>query len=83
MGVDHAVTSHVSEPQMERHTRIVQIVLNAAIRVHQNVLHDIAGIDTLADAAIESHGNHPAQRFPMPVQQLANRLRIAVPGLLK
>jgi len=74
--INDAIFGQLAQPKMERHHRICQIVLQTLRRFHQDVLHDIAGIDATSHGLIESHLDHAPNRLPMPIHQAIDSLRI-------
>jgi hypothetical protein len=76
--INDAVFRQLSQPKMERHHRIRQIVLQTLRRFHQDILHDIAGIDATSHGLIESHLDHAPNSLPMPIHQAIDGLRITI-----
>ena len=54
MGVDDVVLGDVPQPEVKGHERIVQIVLQPAVRFEQHVLHDVAGIDARRQRRVQA-----------------------------
>ncbi len=71
MGINQPVPRHLTQPEMERHGGILEVIGKPAVSIDENFLHDIAGIDSSTNALIETHCDHTSQRIAMTVQQLA------------
>lgn len=63
MGIDDSILGHVPQPKRKRHPRIAEIVLNSAVRVEENLLHDVAGIFAACELAIKPQIDRPPQRI--------------------
>ena len=77
MGVDQPVLGHVPQPEMKRHGRMDQILLQAAISLDEHILHDIAGIHPALDRRIESQVYQPPQCIAVAIEQFVDRRAIA------
>jgi hypothetical protein len=65
---------------MKRQLPIDKIILQAAIRLDQHVLNDVAGIDTLSELSIHAHVDHSPQRLSMPSQKTVDGVAVPFGG---
>ena len=79
MGVDQPVLRHLPQPQMERHLRILQILLEPPMGFDQHVLRDVASIDAAAPAPDPS-ATGPSSAPPRDGVPAADRPRASSPG---
>jgi hypothetical protein len=63
---------------MEGHGRVSYVVLHPATGFEQDILYDIAGVDSASHCLIESHLDQPADRFTMAVHQPVDSIGISV-----
>jgi hypothetical protein len=77
MGIDQPILRDLPQPQMKRHRRIFQVIVQAAIGFDQHILHNIAGIHSTLHHAVHSQIDHPPQRFAVTIEQPVNRCSVA------
>jgi hypothetical protein len=68
MHVEHAVPGQMPQPEMERHRAILDELAQPTVSFQQDVLHDVAGINSLGNRAIQACLDHASQRVAMPFQ---------------
>ena len=71
--VNHPVARDLAEPEVERHGRVAEVIGQAAARLDQDVLHDVARVDPAADRVVEPEVDHPPQRFAVPLPEPIGR----------
>ena len=81
MSVNDPVFGDLPKPKMKRHDRIVHVSLQTAIGFDQNILHDIADVDSFLDFVVQSHSHQLPKRVSVSVHQLIYRRHITVFGL--
>ena len=76
--VDHRVARDLADPEVERHRRVAQVLIQPLARLDQDVLDDVTGIDPAPQRAIEAELDHPPQRcairLPEPLRRPSRRL---------
>ena len=65
---------------MEWQDRIPEIVGQPPARFDEDILHDVARVDSSANRMIESQIDHPAQRLAMPGPEPFGGGRVAING---
>ncbi len=70
VSVDQPVFGHLTQPQVKRHDRVLQILLQAAIGVDHHLLHDVACVDTTFEHLVHPQINHPPHSVAVSVKQL-------------
>ena len=83
VGIDDPIAGDMPEPQMERHRRITQIVLQPAIGFYQDILHHVADVDPLLDPLVKPHLHQPANGGPVAIHQAVDRLCVAALDILE
>lgn len=73
MSVNDSILGDLSQPQMERHHGVAQIILQPTIGFHKYVLNNIADIDPILDPFVQSHSHHLPDRITMPIHQSIHR----------
>ncbi len=81
VGVDDAVLRDLPQPQVVGHARLGQVLLEAAIGLDQNVLHDVADVDSPLNSLVEAKLDHPPERIAVAVQEAVNGVRVALLGI--
>ena len=69
VGVDQPVLGHLPQPQVKRHLRILQILLQPPMGFDQHILRDVASIDAPRQHRVHPQLDHPPHRAAMPCQQ--------------
>ena len=67
MSVDDPVFGDLPHPKMKRHDGIVQVPLQPPIGFHQNILNNIADVDTFLNLLIQPHPNQLPERVAVSV----------------
>ena len=70
MHVDQPVFRELSQPQVKRHGRIIDVITHPLARFKQNVLHNITGIDSRGDRPIQTHIHHFANGFTVTIHEV-------------
>ena len=78
--VDHSIFCQLPQPQVKWQPGIGQVVLQSRIRLQQDVLNDVAGIDPPSNPTIQPQLNHFAKRRSMPFEQPVDGGAITCPG---
>ena len=69
MGIYEPVAGHMTQPELEWHRGVGEIIAEAAVGFDHHILHDIAGIDPPLNHPVHPQMNHPLDRLPMAFQE--------------
>ena len=83
VGIDQAVSGHVSEPETKRHRRVGEIVTKPTIRLNHHILNNIAGIDTALHTTVHAGSDEATNRLAVPSKQPVDGCRVALPNPLE
>jgi hypothetical protein len=83
VGVDNVVLGDMPQPEVKRHGRVLEVLLQTAARFEEHVLNDVAGIEALDDGGVEAEVDEPAHRLAVPRQQLIDGGNVAVARLVE
>ena len=75
--VDEAIAGHVPQPQLERHRWVREVVAEAAVRLDEHVLHDVAGVHPPLHHPVHPAVDEPPDRRAVPREQVIDRRGIA------
>jgi hypothetical protein len=76
MRVDQPVVRDMPQPKMERHRRILQVLVEAAVGLYQHILHNVARVDPALHHPVHPQVDHPPQRLAVPIQELVDGGRL-------
>lgn len=79
--VDHAVFGKLPEPKMERHFSFVDVTGKASVGFDEDVLDDVAGVDSAGDLAVEPEGDHFSKRLAVAVHEIINGCFVSCAGI--
>ena len=71
--VDDVVLSDLTEPEVERHHRVAEILGQPLAGLEQDVLDDVTGVNPAGHRLIEPQPDHPPQRRPVSLPELTGR----------
>lgn len=83
MSVDDSVFGDLSDPQVEGHYWVFQVIAEPAVGLEKHILDHIAYIDPLLNSVIQPHFYHAAQRGSVPVEQTIDGIRVALAGIFQ
>jgi hypothetical protein len=71
--IDDLVASDLPEPEVERQDRIAQIIPQPLTGFEEDVLDNVARVDTASESPIQTQPDHPTQGRAMPLPQFLRR----------
>jgi hypothetical protein len=78
MGIDDTVFCDLANPKMKGDRGGLDVFDESSVCLDQDILNNVAHVDPLSQPLVEPHGDHPAQRIPMSVEEFFDRLRFAL-----
>jgi hypothetical protein len=81
VSVDDPVLGNLPQPQVIRHSRLSEIVLQPAVGLDQHILHDIAHIDPPLYFLVQPKLHHAPQAVTMPLHQTVDCVGVAPFGI--
>ncbi len=78
--VDQPITCEPAKPEVKGEGRLVKVVGKPIRGFQQDVLDNVAGIDTASDAAVHPGPDQPAKCVTVTIQQPGNRVLVTTAG---
>jgi len=78
VGVDEPVAGHVPQPKAKRHRRILEIFPQPAIGLDQDILNDIAGVNSPLDELVHAMVDEPPDRRAVTIEQAVDGVAVSL-----
>lgn len=81
--VDQPVFRELPQPEMKRHRAALDEVIQSLTGFEQDILHDVAGIDSGRNRSVQPHLDHLSHGVPVPLHQFVDGGRFTLAGVLQ